>query len=116
LNNNQYLGKTGEKLSVDFLIGKRFKIQNRNWRYKKAEIDIIASKKNILIFIEVNTRKSDYFSRPEDAITSKKIELHQEAAESYLEQNYLENEIRFDVISIIHNKNKTKIEHFINTF
>ena len=103
-------------MSVDFLIGKRFKILNRNWRYKKAEIDIIASKKNILIFIEVNTRKSDYFSRPEDAITSKKIELHQEAAESYLEQNYLENEIRFDVISIIHNKNKTKIEHFINTF
>jgi putative endonuclease len=53
LNNNQQLGKTGEKLSVDFLIGKGFKILNRNWRYKKAEIDIIASKKNILIFIEV---------------------------------------------------------------
>ena len=116
MNNNQYLGKTGEKLSVDFLIGKRFKIQNRNWRYKKAEIDIIASKKNILIFIEVKTRKSDYFSRPEDAITSKKIELYQESAESYLEQNNLENEVRFDVISIIHTENKTKIEHFINAF
>ena len=116
MNNNQHLGKTGEKLSVDFLIGKGFKILNRNWRYKKAEIDIIVSKKDILIFIEVKTRKSDYFSRPEDAITSKKIELYQKSAESYLEQNNLENEVRFDVISIIHTENKTKIEHFINAF
>ena len=116
MNNNQHLGKTGEKLSVDFLIGKGFKILNRNWRYKKAEIDIIVSKKDILIFIEVKTRKSEYFSSPEESITPKKIDLYQEAAEAYLEQHKLENEVRFDVISIIHTENKTKIEHFINAF
>ena len=46
----------------------------------------------------------------------KKEELYRLAAENYLEVNDLEHEIRFDVISIIHNNNKTEIEHFISAF
>ena len=110
------LGNKGEEIAINFLKEKGFKILDKNWRYKKSEIDIIISQKNILIFVEVKTRKSNYFSRPEEAITPKKIDLYQEAAEAYLEQHKLENEVRFDVISIIHTENKTKIEHFINAF
>ena len=110
------LGNKGEEIAINFLKEKGFKILDKNWRYKKSEIDIIIYQKNILIFVEVKTRKSDYFSRPEESITPKKINLYQEAAEAYLEQHKLENEVRFDVISIIHTENKTKIEHFINAF
>ena len=59
-------------------------------------------KKNYLI-VELNWRY-------------KKAELYRLAAENYLEVNDLEHEIHFDVISIIHNNNKTEIEHFISVF
>ena len=45
-----------------------------------------------------------------------KVELYRLSAENYLKVNNLEHEIRFDVISIIHNNNKTEIEHFISAF
>ena len=67
MNNNQILGKTVEKLSVNLLIGIGFKVLNSNWRYKKAGIDIIVYKKDIWIFVELKKRKSDYFIRPKDA-------------------------------------------------
>ena len=47
------LGKTGEQIAVDFLIKKGYEIKERNWRFKKAEIDIIAQKDNFLIAVEV---------------------------------------------------------------
>ena len=61
-------------------------------------------------------QKIRFFGRPEQAINHKKEELYRLAAENYLEVNNLEHEIRFDVISIIHNNNKIEIEHFISAF
>jgi putative endonuclease len=116
LIDKQNLGKIGEDLSVDFLRKKGFKILSRNWRYKKAEVDIIAKYNSFLVFIEVKCRTSSLFGRPEQAINNKKEKLYQLAAEHYLEKYTLEDEIRFDVISVIYNKNKTEIEHFINAF
>ena len=68
------------------------------------------------MFIEVKTRKSDIFCRPEQSIAPRKEELYKNAAESFLEQYDYTNEIRFDVISIIMNIKHTEIEHFINAF
>ncbi|RLC55340.1 MAG: endonuclease, partial [Candidatus Cloacimonadota bacterium] len=47
------LGKEGEQIAVDFLIQKGYEIKERNWRFKKAEIDIIAQLENVLIAVEV---------------------------------------------------------------
>ncbi len=112
----QNLGRKGEELSTTFLKEKGFEILHKNWRYKKSEIDIIGQLKDTLVFVEVKCRKSEFFGRPEQAINHKKESLYKLAAENYLEVNNLENEIRFDVISIIHNNNKTEIEHFISAF
>ena len=115
MSDKKILGKIGEKIAQEYLIKKNYLIVELNWRYKKAEVDIISQLKDTLVFVEVKCRKSDFFGKPEQSIDHKKEELYKLAAENYLEVNNLEHEIRFDVISIIHN-NKTEIEHFISAF
>lgn len=110
------LGKDGELIAFMILQRDGYKILETNWRYQKAEIDIIAQKDGFLIFTEVKTRSSKKFGRPEEAIDKKKISLYQDAAENYLEKLNLDLEIRFDVISIVISKDKTDIEHIPNAF
>ena len=116
MSDKKILGEIGEKIAQEYLIKKNYLIVELNWRYKKAEVDIIGQLKDTLVFVEVKCRKSGFFGRPEQAINHKKEELYRLSAENYLEVNNLEHEIRFDVISIIHNNNKTEIEHFISAF
>ena len=110
------LGKKGEQLAIDFLIEKEYKIHEKNYRYLKAEVDIIAQKDGFLVFVEVKTRVSKKFGKPEEAIDKKKITLYKDAAEGYLEQYPSEAEIRFDVISIVIAKDGTQIEYFPDAF
>jgi len=110
------LGKDGELIAFMILQRDRYNILQTNWKYQKAEVDIIAKKDGFLIFIEVKTRSSKKFGRPTDAIDKKKIALYKDAVEGYLEQYPSEDEIRFDVISIIIGKDETQIEHIPNAF
>ena len=66
------LGKKGEQLAVDYLTKEGYKIEERNWRFQKAEIDIIASKQQTIISVEVKTRSSKDFGKPQDFVNSKK--------------------------------------------
>ena len=66
------LGKKGEQLAVNYLIGKGYKIVERNWRFQKAEIDIIARKAETLISVEVKTRSTKNFGNPQDFVNPKK--------------------------------------------
>jgi putative endonuclease len=116
LSEHIILGEKGEELSLNFLKKLDYTILQTNWRYQKAEIDIIAKHSDFIIFIEVKTRKSDFFGKPEQSINNKKEDLYKLAAEAYLVSFNLENEIRFDVISIILNSKQSEIEHFINAF
>lgn len=114
--NHNELGKKGEQLTLDFLIENNYTILERNYRYLKAEVDIIAQKENILVAIEVKTRTTDYFGNPQDFVTLKKIKLLISAIDYYVIKNKLDVEVRFDIIAIIHNSNKTKIKHLENAF
>jgi putative endonuclease len=67
------LGKKGEQLAIDFLIKNEYKILEKNYRYLKAEVDIIAQKGAILVAVEVKTRSSNYFEEPQDAVKDKII-------------------------------------------
>ena len=110
------LGKEGELIAFMILQRDGFTVLETNWRFQKAEIDVIAKKDGFLVFIEVKTRSSKKFGRPEDAIDKKKIALYKDAAEGYLEQYPTEAEIRFDVVSIIIAKDGTQIEYISNAF
>lgn len=110
------LGKKGEKIAVDFLQKNEYKILEKNYRYLKAEVDIIAEKNNVLVAVEVKTRSSDYFGDPQDFITPKKIKLLVSAIDFYVVEKDLDVEVRFDIIAILINKKGTKLEHLKDAF
>jgi len=110
------LGKESELIAFMFLQKESFHILKTNWRYQKAEVDIIAQKDGFLVFVEVKTRVSKKFGKPEEAINKKKLALYKGAAEGYLEQYPSDAEIRFDVISIVMAKDATQIEYFPDAF
>ncbi len=110
------LGKKGEKLAAEYLQKKGYTIVEKNYRYLKAEVDIIAQKENILAVVEVKTRSTDYFGNPEEFVNPKKIKLLISAIDYYVTERDLDVEVRFDVVAIINQKNNVKIEHLEDAF
>ena len=97
------LGKRGEEIAFLQLMEKGYIIRERNWRYKKDEIDIIAEKDNKIIIVEVKTRTSDEVEDPEDAVTMKKQRFLIRAADAYITTNEITMEAQFDVITLLLN-------------
>ena len=110
------LGQIGEDLAVKYLAQKEYQVLARNYRYKRAEIDIIAKYQQKIIFIEVKARSGTQFGQPEEFVTPQKEALIQSAAENYLFENQLDAAIRFDIIAILKEKNTYQIEHIIDAF
>ena len=110
------LGKKGEYIAKQFLQKAGYEIVVTNWRWRKAEVDLIIQEETLLILVEVKTRSSAKYGQPYEAITPKKQNLLQDAAESYLAIHCLELEVRLDIISIIVQKNGHTIEHIKNAF
>ncbi|MCL9809671.1 YraN family protein [Flavobacterium luminosum] len=110
------LGKIGEELAVSYLLENGYEILETNFTARKAEIDIIARKKDWLIVVEVKTRSSVDFGSPEDFVNKKKIKLLVKAIDEYVEQSGLDLEIRFDIIAITKEKDKFNIEHLEDAF
>ena len=109
-------GNQAEQIAKDYLIRNGYEILTTNWRFGKAEIDIIARKDGTLVFVEVKARTSDYFGQPESFINRQKIKRITEAANEYIIQNNLNHDVRFDVIAILKNKHKEELEHIENAF
>lgn len=110
-------GKLAEELAENFLVEKNYKILAKNYRYLKAEIDIIAQFENQIVIVEVKARATDAFMLPQEAINKKKIRLIVSAANEFLETNNIELETRFDVISVLpKEKGKLEITHIENAF
>ena len=110
------LGKQGEQLAIDYLVKEGYKIVERNWRFQKAEIDIIARKAETLISVEVKTRSTKNFGNPQDFVNPKKIKLMVLAMNEYILNKDLDIELRFDIIAITKDKSSFDIEHFKNAF
>jgi len=110
------LGKKGEQLAVDFLLKNGYKIIERNYRFDKAEVDIIAKKNNLLAIIEVKTRSTSNFGNPQDFVKPKQIQRLVKAVDEYVNVNGLDVEVQFDIIAIVKEKNNFKIEHLENAF
>ena len=95
---------------------KGFTILEINWRFARAEIDIIAKQNQTIVFVEVKTRSSEYFGFPETAVDAAKQKNMAMAAEEYLEQQSIETDVRFDVISIVMKNNEPDIHHIEDAF
>jgi len=110
------LGKKGEEMAQEFLLRKKYKILATNWRYIKDEIDIIAMHKSQLVIVEVKTRRTNAFGEPEEAVTKKKQKFLVRAANAFVEQKELDNEVRFDIVSVIVCGQKWQIMHIEDAF
>lgn len=110
------LGKLGEELAADYLQKNGYCILQTNWVFQKAEIDIIAQKENILAIIEVKTRSTTDFGLPHEFVNSRKIQLLVKAVNEYINQNDIDAEVRFDIISISKKEKNFEIEHLEDAF
>jgi len=110
------LGHLGEQLAMDFLTKKGFTIRERNWRFQKAEVDIIAQKGLLLVIVEVKTRSTRFFGEPQEFIQEQKIKLLTKAVDHYVCIQDLDVEVRFDVIGIVKNHKETSIIHLEDAF
>nr|WP_297911324.1 YraN family protein [uncultured Allomuricauda sp.] len=109
-------GQEGEQIALDFLIGKGYKIVQQNFRYDRAEIDILAQLDKILAVVEVKTRTSGFLEDLTQTITKKKIQRLVKAADYFINQNNLDLEVRFDLILIRKKGQHYDIEHLENAF
>ena len=113
---NLEAGKSGEDIAVDYLISKNYEIIKRNFRFgKSGEIDIICRDKNILVFVEVKTRKNESYGDALLSITPTKIKHLKIAARGYLYINKIENtDCRFDAIVVEMNYEPSRVRHLEN--
>jgi putative endonuclease len=113
-NSNILTGKKGEDSAFHYLSKKGYTILEQNYRYKRAEIDLIAQKDNTLVFVEVKTRKNNHFGEGEEFVSTKKIDLYHLTAEHYIEENNWQGETRFDIIAL--NNSNGEIHHIEDAF
>ena len=111
------IGRIGEKMAVEHLLHKGYTILEKNWRIQRAEIDILAMDGDCLICIEVKTRSTEYFGRPDEFVGRKKLRILTDAAVAYAQKIDHNGEIRFDILSVImYHAQSQRIIHLKNVF
>lgn len=114
------VGDEGEEIAVEHLVKNGYEIVERNYRFSKGEIDIIAKdpETGFIIFVEVKSKKNLEFGDPVYSVTKNKIKQIRRMAELYLyDKEIKEVDCRFDVITVLlRGKHKPVIEHYMNAF
>lgn len=99
---NKIKGNKGEEIASNFLKKNKYKILERNYSNKIGEIDIIAEKNGVIVFVEVKERETLTFGRPVEAVDGRKQNKIRRTAEVYLmskRKNWVD--VRFDVVEIL---------------
>ena len=94
-------GKKGELLAASYLQQQGFTVLHCNWRHERYEIDIIATREEVLHFIEVKTRQSLSFGLPEESVTHQKIRHIVTAGVAFQYQYPSWKRVQYDVLSIM---------------
>lgn len=117
------LGAWGEKRALEYLDKLHYQIIEKNYRTRMGEIDIIARKDNMLVFIEVKTRRNNRFGPPTAAVNYQKQQKIRKLASYYLMQSeLLKTQVRFDVITVTVDQTEKSdlfsysINHYKNAF
>jgi len=111
------LGRKGESLAKILLQDAGYEILDENWTHGKAEVDLIAYINKTIIFVEVKARTGNGFGEPEDFVDARKQKLLVDAADEYIYLMDHEGEVRFDIISILFDKQTNyKIKHIEDAF
>jgi putative endonuclease len=116
--NNKSFGNEGEEIAAGYLKSIGYNIIERNYRFHKGEIDIVAKDKaeGYLVFVEVKSRKSLEYGEPEYAITAAKMRQLKRMAKYYLlDRHVIDMDCRIDVITVLFTPdNPPLINHYKN--
>ncbi len=117
MSKHSKIGIKGEQIAANFLLNKGYIILHRNWRSGKKEIDIIATKDDMVVIVEIKTRTNFDFGFPEEAVNRNKQKFIKIAAEAFINDNPQFPIVRFDIVSILINGEEVKeIVHFEDAF
>jgi len=111
------LGRWGEQQAARYLRRRLYRIVASNYRCRYGEIDLIVQRGKTLAFVEVKTRKGRGYGAPQEAVTPRKQQQIIATANHYLttEQPSMQT-LRFDVIAVDVDGDKTQIDHIVNAF
>lgn len=110
------IGGEGEDHAVRYLLSRGYRIRCRNYRHRKAEIDIIALREGVLVIIEVKTRTGSFYEALTDSITRAKINRLTRAAHHYIQEHRLDCEVRFDIIQVLRLPRGFRLIHLRDAF
>ena len=110
-------GKKGEAVACSYLEVCGFKILHTNWRYRRYELDIVASNGSELVVVEVKTRSRNCLIEPEESINHQKIKHITAATDVYIRKYGVELPVRFDVLCLTKDKDAYTVErHYEDAF
>lgn len=101
LASHNEFGRRGELLARKYLEAAGFEILDENWTFGKSEVDLIAFKSKLIIFVEVKSRSRVDYGYPEDFVGAAKQKLLAMAADEYVHLMDFDGEVRFDIISVL---------------
>ncbi len=111
------LGQKGEDMAAQYLEQHGYCILERNWtNMGRKELDIIATKDDVAVFVEVKTRRAGSAQSPLEAVDARKQRRICLAADSFLKANRIDFRSRFDIVAIIYNDEGSRIEHIEDAF
>ena len=110
------IGKWGEDIAYNYLIDNGYKIIACNWKYKHRDLNIVAFENNVLIIVEVKTRSNENFSNADQAVTYQKIRSLSIATNAFVKAHGINNDIRFDIVTIVGTYDKYTIRHTKDAF
>lgn len=117
------VGRRGEDVAVSFLEAKGLRVLDRNFRFGREEIDVVAFEPTpandggMIVFVEVKARSGDGFGPPEAAVDEAKQRAILRVAEAYLhERRLFPSPVRFDVVAVRFRGEQPEVEHFENAF
>lgn len=94
------LGRMGEELAARALAARSYRIRERNWRCPAGELDIVAEDGDVLVFVEVKTRRGREFGTPEEAVTPAKQAKLIELAAAYVQESGWPGDWRIDMAAV----------------
>ena len=124
MSTRQTIGRKGEDLAAQFLEDQGYRLLDRNYRFQRAEIDLVAfdpdddNQGGELVFVEVKTRSGLGFGEPEEAISEEKKEAIAIVSRAWLHERRMEGAAaRFDVVGVVLNQDDPpSITHHRNAF
>ncbi len=109
-------GREAEKRAADYFKSNGFSILAKNFRYQKAEVDLIVQKEAQLVAVEVKARSSNFFGDPETFVSQQQIKRLVMAIDAFVLERNLDVEVRFDIMAFTVVNEQWQMNHIKDAF